>query len=261
MDSELAARAEAEGAKVNYGERINGSFHADNIIGADGPLSAVAAHFRFPRASRHAATLQAELDHHSDDISMIDVYLSNGRFPGFFGWVIPHDEYIAEFGVGVELPHRPAAAWAHLMRLNGVLGAPAPRGFVIPLQARPRTAMRTGKRNVLLAGDAAGQVKSTTGGGVIFGGNCAALAGKFATSPFRYELEWRSRFGADLAMHSAIHDFLASLSDSQLSAFGRRLKKLNFDGYLSDHGHMDRPTHMLRPQLLAHVIKNAAGFA
>jgi flavin-dependent dehydrogenase len=259
MDQLLAKNAEEEGARINYGERAEGSFHAENIIGADGPHSHVARHFSFPPIKAHATTMQSLVEYRAQEPHVVQVYLSNEKFPGFFSWVIPHDEYHAEFGVGVETPHRPAEAWERLLRMKGVEAASRPRGFVIPLCPRPRTAMRCGRRNVLLAGDAAGQVKSTTGGGVVFGGNCAALAGKFATDPARYEFEWKSRFGADLAMHGWAHDYLASQSDAALAALCRRLKKLNFEGFLSDSGHMDRPTKMLRPSLLKHMIKNLAG--
>jgi digeranylgeranylglycerophospholipid reductase len=256
MDAALAARAGEEGAEVSYGERVDGRFLSDNIIGADGPLSSVARHFRFPRIQSYAATLQAMVPFKAADPDIVEVFISKSMFPGFFGWVIPHDEYAAEFGVGVLMPQRAQPAWHKLMRLKGVGKAPVPRGHVIPLSVRPRTAKRAGRRNVLLVGDAAGQVKSTTGGGVIFGGNCAAIAGRHPTDPAAYERAWRMAHGPDLALHRMAHRYLASLSDAQLSAFGRKLKKLNFDGYLSNHGHMDRPTRMIRPQLLAHVLRN-----
>ena len=129
------------------------------------------------------------------------------------------------------------------------------------METRPRTGRRIGKWNVLLAGDAAGQVKSTTGGGVVFGGNCAALAGRHATSPERYELEWRLRYGLDLGLHKAVHDYIASRLDSEISALGRRLKKLNCDAYLSHHGHMDKLTNMIHPRVVMHVLKNITGVA
>ncbi len=45
---------------------------------------------------------------------------------------------------------------------------------IIPVQARERIVDE--KEEVLLVGDAAGQVKPTTGGGIVFGGNGAILA-------------------------------------------------------------------------------------
>lgn len=261
MDRSLAESAESAGAEMRYGERVSDSFRSDSIIGADGPLSGVARHFGFPGMKRHVATLQAFIACAPEDPHMIEMHLSNARFPGFFAWVIPHDECSAEFGVGVEVPRRPLAAWTGFMKMKGIKGPPLPSGFVIPISPRPRTAMRKAGKSILLAGDAAGQVKATTGGGVIFGGNCAAIAGRHAHDPQGYELAWRMRFGPDLAMHRAIHRFLASRSDAQLSAFCRRIKKLNLDSYLSHHGHMDRPTRMLRPQLVAHMLRNIMGVA
>ncbi|MFH0885204.1 MAG: NAD(P)/FAD-dependent oxidoreductase [Candidatus Micrarchaeota archaeon] len=259
MDRTLAGRAESEGARMHFGERITSSYKSGNIIGADGPLSLTARHFGFPQIRRHAGTLQAHIPYAAKDPHMIEMLISNSRFPGFFAWVIPQDESYAEFGVGVELPHRPILAWNHLMDLKGIRKPPKPRGFVIPLSPRKSTAKRHGGRNILLAGDAAGQVKSTTGGGVIFGGMCAAIAGRHAENPARYELEWRLRYGADLALHRMIHSFISSRSDAQLSAFCRRIKKLNLDSYLSHHGHMDRPTRMMGPQLVAHIVRNIWG--
>lgn len=259
LDQQLASNAESEGCRVTYGDRVSGSYLAPSVIGADGPLSHVARHHGFPRIRKYAAALQARIRFRCEDPHCVEMFLSNASFPGFFGWIIPHDEETAEFGAGVELPGRAAGAWHALLRRKGVPAGPRPRGAVIPLEVRAKTSMRAGGRSVLLAGDAAGQVKSTTGGGVIFGAACAALAGRFHADPVRYEVEWRSRYGPDLAFHSMLHGYLASLQDSQLGALGRRLKKMNFGIYLSNHGHMDRPTRMLRPALLAHATRSILG--
>ncbi|HSB46908.1 MAG TPA: FAD-dependent monooxygenase [Candidatus Bilamarchaeum sp.] len=259
LDQALASRAEGMGAEINYGERIRGAFHSENVIGADGPLSSVARHFGFPSIKSYAATLQAEVPYRSEDPDMVEVFLSKSRFPGFFAWIIPHDEYSAEFGAGVALPNRAQDAWNRLLKLKGIDGAPKPRGAVIPISVRPRTGRKCGKYNVLLAGDAAGQVKSTTGGGVIFGGSCASIAGRLAAEPLRYEFEWRMRHGPDLLLHKLVHDHVSSLSDEGILSLGRRLKKLGCDSFLSSHGHMDRPTKMLGPALLNHMVKNLIG--
>lgn len=260
MDQELAISAQAEGAKIKYGNRINGSFESSNIIGADGPLSSVAMHFGFPKIKKFASTLQALIHYKSEDPEMVEVFLSNSLFPGFFGWIIPHDEYTAEFGVGVEMPGNMPSnvknAWDRLLKMKGIRSDAKVKGAVIPLRIRGRTSMKRRGWNIILTGDAAGQVKATTGGGVVFGGNCAALAGMYATDPLKYEITWRTRFWPDLALHERIHDFLATAPESSLSSLGRMFKKLNIDGYLSDYGHMDRPTKMLRLQLLSYIFKN-----
>lgn len=261
MDKELASAAASEGADIAFGERISSISRllSDNIIGADGPLSLIADSFGFPKPKEHVMTLQAQVRHRSEDPSVIEMHISRERFPGFFAWVIPHDERTAEFGVGVVAPGNVHSAWKHLLVMKGVDTLPKPSGFVIPMGARHRCAGRFGKNTVLLVGDAAGQVKSTTGGGVVFGGNCAALAGRHATDPVGYELAWRSRFGADLAMHAMLHHYMATRSESQLAALGRRIKKTNLDEYLSRHGHMDRPTRMVGTAAIIHLLKNLGG--
>ena len=251
LDASLAEKAESLGAKINYNERIAGSFHSKTIIGADGPMSSVARHFSFPKIRKHAFTLQASVPYRAEDPHIVEVFLSS-RFPGFFGWVIPRNEEIAEFGAGAL--NNIHSAWKHLFDIKG-LAAPKPRGWPIPISVRPRTSMKKNGYKVLLVGDAAGQVKATTGGGVIFGGSCAQIAGK-TLDPFLYELKWRARFGPDLMIHSFIQDYLASQSDAGIRELGRRLKKLNCDEFLSNFGHMDRPTKMIGPNIVAHVIRN-----
>jgi len=261
IDMQLASKAEDEGAIMRYGERVRGTFLSESVIGADGPHSSVARRFRFPPIRSFAATLQALIPYKAQDPSMVEVFISGERFPGFFGWVIPHDDERAEFGLGVKVPLRPIDAWRHLLRSKRIDPdrSPRPKGHAIPLSMRDQSAKRSGRRNVLLCGDAAGQVKSTTGGGVIFGGNCAALAGRHFRSPMRYELEWRLRFGPDLHMHRFFNDFQSSLDDAQLSELGRRFNRLDIGGFLSRSGSMDRPSRMVRPGLALHVIRNLAG--
>jgi digeranylgeranylglycerophospholipid reductase len=258
LDSTLAANAESEGAVINYGERVKSDYHSNTIIGADGPSSSVAMNFKMGRISNYAATLQATVPFCADEPHIVEVFLSSEAFPGLFGWLIPQNEETAEIGVGVAMPTNPLAAWEKLLKMKGVPST-RPRGWSIPLDARPKTGIRSGKYNVLLAGDAAGQVKATTGGGVIFGGSCAALAGTHASNPQRYELEWRLRYGTDLAIHKAVSSHLSSLSDEGLRALGRKLNRMNCGQFLSNHGHMDKPTKMVGPGMITHVLKNIAG--
>lgn len=257
FDAEFASNAEREGAKMRYGECVRGGGYLhENVIGADGPNSSVASHFRMGRFGRVFCTMRAMARHSSEDPHVLDMFLSNSSFPGFFGWVIPHDEDTAEFGVGVELPGNVGDAWRLLMRAQGVRDAPRPSAAIIPGAIRRSTACRSGGRNVLLVGDAAGQVKATTGGGVIFGGMCARLAGRHATDPRRYDFEWRLRYGPDLGMHAMIRRFLSCSSDSRLRSIGGLMRRARFGEYLSRYGSMDRPGRLIKPQMLLHMARN-----
>ncbi len=255
FDKKLALTAEDEGVEVEYGKKINGDFSAENIIGADGPLSHVAAHFDFPRIGRFVGTMQAVMDYRTEDKDIVEVYVSPKLAPGFFGWIIPHNDEKAELGIGVELPNNVHDAWKRFLKIKGVQSARPNSSSIIPVEQRSRSAMKIAGKRVVLAGDAAGQVKATTGGGVIFGTSCAMLAGRFFRHPSRYEFEWRFRHGADLGAHRLIRDALNLCPDDKLRLLARKLKDMRIGDYLSDYGNMDRPLLMLRPEILLHTLK------
>jgi len=262
FDANLAKSAEKEGARINYNERITSGFKADCVIGADGPHSYVARHFGFPAIKKYVCAMKALVAYDvTADMgqSILKMYLSNERFPGFFGWVIPHSKDIAEFGVGVTLPGDVKKAWDILMKMHGISGSQTVFADTIPMEARAKVGLRKDGKNVLLVGDAAGHTKPTTGGGVVFGGRCAAIAGRNADNPTRYEIEWRTRHGPDLFLHRAIRDHLDSLDDRALASLGRRLNSMKFDDYLSEYGSMDSPMKMITPQLILHGIRAIAG--
>jgi flavin-dependent dehydrogenase len=200
--------------------------------------------------------VQGFYKYNSEYSDSVQVFLSKEKFPGFFGWIIPHNEEIAEVGVGVALPNNVGRAWQHMLAIAGVNKEECkPRGAAIPLRVRGRTGISKGKYKVCLVGDAAGQTKATTGGGVIFGSNCARYAGMYSEDPSRYELEWRARFGLDLFIHKNVQAYLQSMSDRQIRELGAKARGMDAGKYLSQHGHMDKPTRMLKPEIFPYILK------
>lgn len=255
LDQTLAENAAAEGVRVEYNQRVNDKFDSSTIIGADGPFSRTAQYFSFPKITKYASTVRAYINYPCEDPHRVEVYIDNERFPGFFAWVIPQNEELAEFGAGVTPPHSVSKAWQALLKMKNVGYTGTPKGAAIPIRVRKKTSMASNKHRVCLVGDAAGQTKSTTGGGVIFGGQCAMIAGMYANNPWRYETEWKLKHGLELGAHSTVHKYIEKQSNPQLHALGEQLKALQFEKYLSQHGHMDRPLNMLKPlTLLAHFF-------
>jgi len=255
MDEEISGNAESEGVKFEYCKRIKGVYHSDNIIGADGPSSGVAGNFNFPKIKKYVGTFQADARYYSENPDFVEIFISSS-FPGFFGWVIPKNEETAELGCGVVLPNSPRDAFKELLKIKGVERTENEKGWTIPIKWREKTAGTFGNKNVLLVGDAAGQTKATTGGGIVFGGNCAAIAGENADDPEEYERKWKRKFGVDLFIHQIIQNHLEGKTDDELRRLGRWIKELKLDDYLSRKGHMDKPTRMVRPELLVHFLKN-----
>ncbi len=258
LDNALADKAEKEGAKIVYGERIKDNFKANNIIGADGANSTVASNFDFPRINRFVATLQKTMDYRKEENGVVDVFLSS-KIPGFFGWIIPHNEEKAEIGVGVELPNNVRDAWNYLLKIKKI-EAENPSASIIPVETRKRAGKEICGKNVILVGDAAGQTKATTGGGFLFGALCAEIAGRDVLRPKWYDLEWRARFGHEFMLHRKIRDHLNCMNDSRLAELGEKLNKMNFNGYLEKHGDMDKPSKIIKPEILKYLINIVPGF-
>jgi len=252
FDSLTAGKFVQEGGKLKLGSKVAGSFESDCIIGADGPASLVAGKFGFPKIRSYVASMQGDFPYRCSDAHCATLYLSSRDFPGFFGWVIPKNESEAKIGIVVSLPRHPLAYYRRFLSSLGVEGKPTHEfAAVIPTSVRAKTAMRAGKRCVLLAGDAAGQVKATTGGGVFFGASCGMLAGKLAGEPEKYEKEWRASFGLDLAMHSHLRAALDFTGGEPPSALVSAAKALFFQELLSERGKMDRWGGMLSPSTLS----------
>ena len=165
----------------------------------------------------------------------VEVVVDAERYPGFFAWVIPMGDGIGKVGAaGAGIS--PGAAVEGLVRGRGGrhsvvrkifapvwVGGPAP-SFV------DREEAAGGAVPTVRAGDAAGQSKPTTAGGIFTCGMGGAMAGRAIASHLgqgpagglsAYEEEWRGRFGAEFARQRRIRGILSSLDNG---AIGRLFK-------------------------------------
>lgn len=238
LDEELCKEAVDAGAELKLGERITrrtgaGGIASDKndfsfryLIGADGVNSAVAYLYKFPAIGNGniAMCYEAEFDNcNVADSGKVDVFLDSKLFPGFFGWIIPAGGKRCRIGFGTTRHAAVKTAFEKFFQLSAVKAvrssdATKLRDFwhSIPLRVREKTEME----NVLLVGDAAGQVKSSSGGGVVFGGQCAMIAGEIAAGncngngngeKLSYETEWRKRFGSVLKSHRVVRKVFDAL--------------------------------------------------
>ncbi len=164
----------------------------------------------------------------------VEVYLGRQWAPGFFAWLMPLGDREARIGLCVDpsvAPHPPAAYLEALLRDHPALSRRA-RGIRvvrrlggwIPLPAHPRPAWAPG---FVVAGDAAGHLKATSGGGIYFSlvaGRLAAQAAVRHLSGDRnalraYERAWRNRFGREVRFTAWVRKALDRLPDESLSRF------------------------------------------
>jgi len=156
----------------------------------------------------------------------VEVFLGRKIAPGFFGWLAPVSDDSAK--VGLITRRRAGADLMQLVRLlqsQGKIGA-----ALTPVRCRaiPLTTLkRTYSERLLVVGDAAGQVKSTTGGGLYYGLLCADLAAATlhkslvindlsAAALKEYDRNWRAVLGRDLFLGRLARGVFQRLSDRQI---------------------------------------------
>lgn len=247
FDQALAHKAEEEGAKIRYGKRFspNQNYRGNAIIGADGALSAVAHHFKFPRISTFAFTLKTKARmERIEEPYKVRLFYYNSVFPGFFGWLIPHNEYEAEIGLGTTNQRFIKRGFDFLIKKLDPISFEKPRGKIIPISQRKKIGGVFGSTNVLLAGDAAGQVKSSSGGGIVYGTLGGRLAGSLVHAPLEYERSFREQNSKDLFAHMFLRNFFAFQPDLGLKIIAMVSKALGLDSLFALYGNMDRPTRI-----------------
>ncbi len=236
---------------ISNGEKKE--IHADVVIGADGIQSNVGRAAGLPRCEKFLSGIQFEAPYNAKDPEFVEIFTGNDIAPGFFAWAVPFNGY-ARIGLAKN-PGLPARHYLENLLKHPVI-ASRHRGsrteFVlggIPLGLPKRTVTDS----VMLVGDAAGQVKPTSGGGIYMGAVCAKIAGEVAarasrkeTEPEEYEKRWRNAVGRELAIGMRIHNSLGKLSDENLNEFIAFLNKPEISEIITEYGDMDHPSILLQ---------------
>ncbi|MFA5888475.1 MAG: NAD(P)/FAD-dependent oxidoreductase [Candidatus Nanoarchaeia archaeon] len=174
FDSQIASMASSAGAKINLNSKfsaiaglvkkhavINGKpVDYDYLIGADGPMSAVAKSAGLYGSRQLVIGAQARVKMKCDS-DCFNTYFGHG----IFSWLVPEGDNVAR--IGVVDNKNPNALLAKL------LSKVAPNGKVLDKQGGLipiyNTSQKLAKGNVLLVGDAATQVKAVSFGGIVPG--------------------------------------------------------------------------------------------
>lgn len=118
--------------------------------------------------------IQCLVANHGLDKDFVYLYFKD-YLKDFFGYLVPVDEYSGKLGV--------AMGTNIIAGLNKFMREEFPKAKVTGLSSSSIYVGKPQRSNlfpIVVAGDAAGQVKATTGGGVIFGGLCGRMAGRLA---------------------------------------------------------------------------------
>lgn len=170
----------------------------------------------------------AQAEVRMDGLQDVEILLGQSVAPEAFAWVVPLEADWARVGLVAtrEAPQHFQKLLSHPV-LRDRLRTPQPKMLLSPVPIEPIE--RSYADRVLIVGESAGQVKTTTQGGIYYGMLCAALAaetlteaarkGDFSAESLRpYEQAWTQAIGQELRMGLNLRQIFARLSDAQIDA-------------------------------------------
>ena len=268
LDAALARRAVAAGARlvteakvitarhrpgyvevkvVRRGSRL--TLRARSVVLATGPHRSLLGRFGLETPTCFLQGLQLLCPLRVRRLESVDVYVGRCHVPGSFGWAVPLEDGWAKIGL--------VARREGLRLLTDLLEHPRLRGRLdldlarlrcspIPIGASPRS---FGPR-VLAVGEAAGQVKTTTNGGIYYGMLGARMAARTLGPALRaddlsagrlreYEVAWRGLLVDQLETGLRLRSSFASVSDTQIALLMRLASKNGILQLIRRHADFD----------------------
>jgi len=233
----------------------NNKISADIVVGADGHSSIVSDTFNPPAESFQAAQYLIDVGEKRFQKDYVHLYVDSRVSPGFL-WAIPLSETTARVGLFADANYQQLTVILNelLTKRSELRGATILKKYygVIP---KYNSQKKLVKDKVILLGDAASQVKPTTGGGLIMGFSCAEIASRAAIKALEtgntellmnYSKEYNDKFKNELKVQLMVHKIFKSLSDSELEYMFRKLKQEGAEEIISQYGDMDSQSPLVK---------------
>lgn len=256
LDKIKAKQAKEAGAEIKLGEAVEKveekeekvvietdkrNYEASIVAGCDGASSTVRSETDLPEPDHFYQGILCFTDE-KDSSDEVDVLLD---IPEFFGWRIPRGDSV-EYGVGVPKGENPMQWMEKVTEKFDVEKKDRRDVCAGAIPIGPAEKVSTDR--VFLVGDAAGQTKPFTGGGILYGMRSADVAVEKIDPEDpdmeAYEKAWREELGTDILLGKFIEKMYSMPGPLQ------RLGMKFFEGEIGVH--MDRPSSLLsRKQLKA----------
>ena len=229
MEDRISIKAVCQGKNM--------AFEARAVVIASGFSSQLTDRLGLEKIDHFVVGAQAEVE--SVGVDETEIYFGQKIAPQFFAWLVP--TLPGRALVGLASRYKP---WFYLRKLLASLMSQGKvvsdkvelRYRVIPL----KTLSRTYGDRLVVVGDAAGQVKPTTGGGIYYGLICADIAANAlnhalesddlsARSLASYERGWKKKLGQELRICNYARKFYDGLNDPQIERLFNLIKAAGID--------------------------------
>ena len=183
----------------------------------------------YPKRNGKILTTQYMFALRDDFYDGIAIYINKQIMPTFFAWYIPYEDGLAK--VGVPLPPSDSLKVAEkVLELLGLKGKPEKIVSSYVILGGPYK--EENGEHFVNVGDAGGQTKPLTGGGIIYGSLGGQYAGKLIgeerLKDYNYEFYERGP-GRDLLKQAKLRPIYESISDDAIYKMMKALKERGFE--------------------------------
>ena len=228
LDKQAARQAKDNGAeisvKTSFQEKIengvrtsNGDIECKYLVDCRGVS-------RLVNQDRDGILLTAQYEVYADWIKegQVEVYFDQEKYPEFFAWIIPSGKGVGKIGVsgkGINTTNRideflkSKGSFSTIRKIFAPIWIKGPiKNFV--------------ENDVIIVGDAAGQAKPTTAGGIFSCGMAGIFAGKAISEAIKnnspsalsnYEKQWKNKFGKEFEKQNLARKILARLDNNTVN--------------------------------------------
>ena len=235
------------------------------LIGADGPYSITRRLFSFPQPKEFLHGIGAEIIGINLDPHTVHILVGHAIAPGFFAWIIPLNETGTQARIGLctvrDASTSIQSCFTQLLKNKLICNGKIIKrtGGTIHLGILSQTAAS----NVLLVGDAAAQVKPTSGGGIypgLVGAKwCSQVAQQAITDNTfefsflkKYHTLWTQDIGKELKQGMLFRQIYRTLRDKDFNKLISKFNEEKIISIINQYGDIDYPSKLLFP-LLLHV--------
>ena len=255
VESLILEKGSVKGVVVNR-RGFKEMLSAKIVINAEGVSSAILRKVGFQSLERSMVVnaVHVEMDRLNDvEGDSVEVYLGEKYAPGFFAWIIPKQEGTAKVGLATNVGN-PRRYLHKFIRDHPIASLKLNKSKILNQSFHPISLggpiPKTYHHGLLIVGDAASQVKPTTGGGVIFGLLCSKIAGEVVNEATKnndfserflshYQTRWRALIGFELTLMRQLRIMLNSISDRRIDRIIELCARLEMDKVLKRHGDLD----------------------
>ncbi len=192
------------------------------------------------------------------DTDYVNLSINKQLLPGFL-WEIPTSPSTKRVGLFTKGSYRDAEKLLK-NRLNVNDRIIEKHNGLIP---RFNSKRKIVQNNTILLGDAAGQVKPTTGGGLIAGFTCAEIASLNSNKMLEeennkylldYEKQYHKRYDNEFKAQQNVQNIIEDMEEDDFNYMFKQLKEYDVDKIISEHGDMDSQTPLLKELVKTGII-------